>query len=137
METLWKKASDRPQLLDGSCVGEGSGSVKCPTDNIRLGNPGFDLAGTDHTKVLHRALCGLCYSHQSWDATAAALLARKRAGRLRDSAGKHPADLEKAARGCGSTYPEETHLLRARGYRSPQQAERDNGKPDRTATNKT
>jgi hypothetical protein len=121
VKTLWEQARDSPQLLDRSFIGEDAGSSKSPAHNIGLGNSGFDLAGTNHPKICHRALGRLCHRNQSRDAATAALHAGKRVSGLRNGACKHPADLEEAASSRSSADAEETRFLPARWCRSPQQ----------------
>src|SRR4029077_11561432 len=63
----------------------------------------------------------------------AAVLTRRRASRLRDSTGDHPADLKERPRGRRCADTKELPLLCARRYMPREKTENENSDRDRTA----
>src|SRR6516165_2262034 len=51
MEVLREQTCDGPQLRQRSCFSKDPRSSEGPAHNIRLGNPGLDLVGSDHAKI--------------------------------------------------------------------------------------
>src|SRR5260370_11194911 len=132
LKAFRKQARDRAQVLQRSVGGEDAGSRIGPADNVGLGYAGFDLPGGNHTEVLDRALCRLRHRNQTWNSAIAAVLTRRRAARLRDSAGDDRTDLEKGPRGRRCADTKELAFLCARRYTPQEETENANSGRDRT-----
>jgi hypothetical protein len=68
---------DRPQALHRPVRSEDAGAGIGPAHDVGLGDPGFDLAGINHTEVLDRALRRLCHRDKARDAAISSMLARR------------------------------------------------------------
>src|ERR1700756_803033 len=113
MEAFREQACDGAQLFDWSLAGENAGAGIGPARDVRLGDPRLDLVGSDHAQVVDRPWRRLGHGNKARNAAAAPLLARRGSRWLGNSAGQHPADLEKASRSLRRADAKERHFLRA------------------------